>query len=162
MIWLSSAKNRIGKKMDEITAFRRYVEESGGCWYWVGALTSKGRGNFRGRSAPRRAWELFIGQVPRELYVCHHCDNPACVRPDHLFLGTQCDNMQDMVRKGRKKRLAGDSAAHRKLDYSKVKEIRDLHAGGLSRKDLSNLFGVSKSQIARIVRGEHWIDAGRM
>lgn len=80
------------------------VEKSDGCWNWTGKLV-KGYGSFRLKGVSGRAnrvsWFLAHGNLPKELHVLHKCDNPKCVRPDHLFLGTHLDNMRDMVEKNR-------------------------------------------------------------
>lgn len=80
-------------------------EPMSGCHLWIGALDRKGYGSFRseGRTvrAHRLAWEREHGPIPDGLYVCHRCDNPGCVNPDHLFLGTQGRNLRDMARRGR-------------------------------------------------------------
>ena len=97
-------------------SFWSRVDKSGDCWIWTGA-TRDGYGVIRRRLAPdsgahRVAWELTIGPIGPGLNVCHHCDVPLCVRPDHLFLGTQSDNLQDASRKGRLGKFArggGDS-----------------------------------------------------
>lgn len=97
---------RVGRpKMDIRERFMRRVAKSdNGCWIWTAARI-RGYGVFRvaGRNirAPRVSYELFVGPVPRSLSACHHCDNPPCVNPAHLFLGTQKDNMLDMAAKGR-------------------------------------------------------------
>lgn len=76
-----------------------------GCWYWTGALSNKGyaRIAFNGKNslASRLSFRLFNGDIPGKLFVMHTCDNPMCVNPNHLVLGTQDDNMKDMVKKGR-------------------------------------------------------------
>jgi excisionase family DNA binding protein len=91
--------------------FWRYVEKSDGCWQWTGAANPKGYGNIgRGKGlgtakAHRVSWELHFGPIPPGLYVCHACDNPPCVRPDHLFLGTAQDNNNDKIAKGRDRKV---------------------------------------------------------
>lgn len=88
--------------------FWLYVQKSDGCWNWTGGLSSKGYAILKGEGgdgkrlqSSRVSWEIHNGPIPPGLFVCHRCDNPKCVRPDHLFLGTQTDNMQDCIRKGR-------------------------------------------------------------
>lgn len=84
--------------------FMEKVQVSAGddCWAWTGCADSTGRGNFQGRAAPRAAYWFLKGiEPPSDMYVCHTCDNPNCVNPDHLFLGTQKDNILDMISKGR-------------------------------------------------------------
>jgi hypothetical protein len=91
--------------------FSRVIEANDGCWLWTGAkdvgnygrLGCVLRGKHRSLSVHRTIWEMANGPVPEGLFVCHHCDTPACVNLKHLFLGTQYDNMNDMVRKGRHK-----------------------------------------------------------
>ena len=82
--------------------FWRKVQRDDGCWMWTAGRDGDGYGSYRNKRAHRVAWQLTRGPIPDGLVVCHSCDNPACVRPDHLFLGTQQDNIQDMLRKGRR------------------------------------------------------------
>lgn len=85
--------------------FWRHVEKGEGCWLWTGFCTPTGYGKTsverRPAYAHRVSWELRYGPIPRGLYVCHSCDNPSCVRPDHLFVATQRENLRDMSLKGR-------------------------------------------------------------
>ena len=91
--------------MDFSTRFWSKVDKTNTCWVWKAFKNDSGYGLFSIKRhmyrAHRIAWELTNGQIPDGIEVCHHCDNPACVRPDHLFLGTQNDNIQDGINKGR-------------------------------------------------------------
>ena len=71
------------------------------CWLWEGCIDRRGYGRIGRERAHRRMWQSCHGPIPAGMFVCHTCDNPPCVRPDHLFLGTHTDNMRDMVSKGR-------------------------------------------------------------
>jgi hypothetical protein len=99
-----------GKGMDELPSLferlGRFEVSAAGCWEWQGASAGKyGQIHILDRPVPvhRLMYELFVGRVPSHGIVCHRCDNPLCIRPDHLFLGTQQDNLDDMVAKGRSK-----------------------------------------------------------
>ncbi len=87
--------------------FSQHIRKTSGCWFWTGSDNTQGYGIIRRGArrlmAHRVAYELFIGKIPSGMLVCHHCDNPPCVRPDHLFIGTAKDNIRDCVSKGRSK-----------------------------------------------------------
>lgn len=132
--------------------FLEKIDRGPGCWAWRAGKTSLGYGQFRvdGRNlyAHRVAWAHFRGELPEEAVVCHSCDNPACVNPDHLFLGTQADNLADMARKGRQ--------GGARLDQEKADEIRRRHARGETQTALAAEFGVSQATVWRVVEGRSW------
>lgn len=142
---------------ERIKRFWSNVDKSGECWVWTATL-SKGYGRFRndGRydRASRIAWYLTYGRIPDNFIVCHHCDNPSCVNPNHLFLGTHKDNAQDKVRKGRAQ--WGEQATLGKLNREQVFEIRNLYLQGVSQRELARRHGVTSKAIKKILTGEHW------
>lgn len=108
--------------------------------------------------AHRVVWELTFGPIPDGLVVCHRCDNRPCVRPDHLFLGTQADNIDDAIAKRRQAR--GGTHGRRKLDAGQVAEMRELYATGrYTLAELGERYAVTGSTISVNVRGLHWQDA---
>lgn len=132
--------------------------EASECWVWTGCLSSKGYGRIKvcGKTemAHRVSYKLYCGEVSDETNVLHHCDSPPCVNPDHLFLGTQADNIADMISKGRAKLShPGEKAKRSKLTWEQVNEIR---ASSLPLRKLAREFGMSWSAIGMIKRGENW------
>jgi hypothetical protein len=129
-----------------------------GCWEWRGGKGEKGYGQFRapGRSwiAPRAAHELYIGPIPEGMLVRHTCDNPPCVNPDHLVVGTHIDNNNDKVERGRQTK--GAAVNTNKLTESQVLEMRRLRLGGAKSKDLAIKFGVSTATASAICTGRTW------
>jgi hypothetical protein len=126
----------------------------GPCWIWTARCTPYGYGCFDfigGTLAHRFSWLLHNGSLP-SLFVCHHCDNPPCIRPDHLFLGTQGDNTADRDRKGRQKTKRGEHCATAKFTYEQARQIRELYKTVRSQRRLAEMFGVAKYTIHRIVR----------
>ena len=136
--------------------------EGDDCWEWTAYRNKGGYGKIaRGGSknerirAHRLSWILHNGPIPTGAVVCHRCDNPGCVNPYHLFLGTQKDNLQDAQRKGRMAR--GERNHHAKLSRNQVLEIRAQYASGnTSTRALATKYGVSQTSISTIVRREVW------
>lgn len=140
-----------------------YVNTLGpGCWLWVGAINPDGYGTFQVATrqsalAHRVAWELTHGPIPDGAYVLHHCDVPGCVNPGHLFIGSQADNVADMMSKGRHGGSAGAANGRAKLTRSEVAEIRSRYkAGNISQSALARQYRVAQQLVSRIVRGEAW------
>lgn len=141
------------------------AEPEDGCWEWTGSRLPSGYGRFYpawkvGLYAHRVSWEMANGrEIPYGLEVLHACDNPSCVRPDHLSVGTRSDNMQDMLAKGRGGDVGspGERHPHRKLTAGQVREIRARwKAGGIRQQELADEFGVTKTNIGLIVRRVAW------
>ncbi len=143
--------------------FWQKVCKTEGCWLWTGSKSRKGYGRIVRRVHGRRvivpthriSWEIHFGPVPANLGVLHHCDNPACVWPDHLWLGTDADNNRDMVSKGRDRHpRRDDKSSPAKLSGSTVHEIRHAYiSGGHGQRGLARRFGVAQSTIWRAVAG---------
>jgi len=143
-------KERIEKKVLRIP--------EAGCWVWMGATQVRGYGeivsNNRKHLAHRASYEAFVGKIPKGMYVCHACDNVACVNPNHLFLGTQKQNLQDMASKGRSTR--GEKNPMAKLNEDKVSFIKRGIAMGHSDTGLSFAWGVSRQTINDIRHNKLW------
>jgi hypothetical protein len=135
------------------------VDRSGDCWLWQAAKRPAGYGTYYVDRVPmlahRVAWELTYGPIPHRLFVCHSCDVPSCVRPEHLFLGSARANAMDAGRKGRL--VAGERRPVAKLTAASVRAIRERYAsGGVSQQDLATEYGVTQSIVWRVIRGKAW------
>lgn len=132
------------------------------CWPWKRPLTDGGYGQIllfgRRMWAHRASYIIFKGYIEPKMLVCHSCDNRACCNPDHLFLGTPMDNTRDMILKGRDhkscQKLENNNGS--KLDKNKVVEIRRLGENGLTHKVIAQKFGVARTTISSVLRGENW------
>jgi HNH endonuclease len=134
------------------------------CWEWQGSRTTLGYGRMSVRLSPGRwrsmqchrlVWELTYGRIMPGIFVCHHCDNPPCVRPEHLFLGTPGDNHADMRRKHREPQPIGRHNGRAKLTEAEVCAIRQLR-GQATQQQIAIAFGVSQILVSLILRGKIW------
>jgi hypothetical protein len=126
------------------------------CWLWLGCKYER-YGKYSHQTAHRVAYYLYTGHKPTsEEYICHTCDNPMCVNPHHLFLGTQYENMQDMVRKGRNAPTDGENNARHKLSKNDVIEIRRLKSVGVKRRNILKEFPIGTAQYSRIILNKSW------
>jgi hypothetical protein len=183
------AKTRFWSKVSEDGPLPERCPELGPCWLWTAGCSKNGYGQFsigrQGYSTHRMAWIFTNGPVPAGISVLHRCDNPPCVNPGHLFLGTQLDNRRDCVRKGRtatgdrqgsrahpetctygdrnglrlhpERAAMGERNARAILNAGQVLSIRRAYAsGGVTYKALGQQFGVSTSQVALIVQRKKW------
>ena len=150
----------LGRTTEE--RFFSHVEKSDGCWEWTSSRRGKGYGRFqlegRGVSAHRFSYELHFGSIPSGMCVCHHCDNPPCVNPRHLFLGTVGTNNRDREQKGRS--VVPDNRGSRhgmaKLTEDSVRAIRRRFAEGETRKQIAESLGVSRGAVADVVARRRW------
>lgn len=146
------------------TLFWSKVDKRGDdeCWNWMGSKDTKGYGKFHSREngkniypgAHRVAYTLTCGKIPSGMFICHHCDNPLCCNPNHLFLGTRKDNIDDMMRKGRGKWMKGEENPNSKLTEKDVDNIFKFRKLGESTIEISWRFGVSQATISAILSGK--------
>ena len=165
-------------RRDQIAHFWSRVDKSADCWLWTGAK-QRGYGTFtidsKSHVAHRFAYELERGPIPDGLEVCHHCDVRACVRPEHLFVATHAENMQDMAAKGRnpvqrtaehvakmiagltpERRARGVQHGNARLDPAKIQFIRASRAAGRSQQWIADQIGVNQTAVSRVLLGQTW------
>lgn len=138
-----------------------------GCWLWTASCGDKGYGqmgrwklNDRPIGAHVASWILHFGPIPRGMCICHKCDNPPCVNPNHLFLGTRLDNTADMMKKGRHvigKRYKGESHSNHIVTQVQVGYIRRLYeSGARSQQSLADELGIAQTTVSAIIRRQTW------
>jgi hypothetical protein len=148
------------------------IDESG-CWVWTASRTKGGYGTFwldgRRTTAHRASYILHRGAVSEDMHVCHRCDVPACINPDHLFLGTPAENLRDMSVKGRscsgdrarvnrypETRCRGSNSGLARTTEAQVRELRKLYATGSSIAELARQTGLGQSTVRHIVHRDTW------
>lgn len=137
-----------------------------GCWEWNGSKSEKGYGRTivgsrkdRSRktiSTHRLSYILNFGEIPEGMEVCHKCDNPCCVNPDHLFVGTHRDNMDDRERKGRNKPQKGEKNGRAKLTEVDIMAIKEKRKIGVPYYKIAEEYGVHKRTVMDAVSGKNW------
>ena len=159
-------KKKHGSKLNLIIDEKQYIldrieiDKGTGCWEWTGTYFFNGyaraglykrKGRKFSQHANRMSYEIFKGNIPKSMLVCHRCDNPKCVNPEHLFLGTTKDNMRDMVEKGRS--LYGERSINSKLTEKKVLKIRESKK---SKEFLAEKYKVSVWTIRDVLIRRTW------
>ena len=176
MVILSSCKNRkcvnpyhlllgtLSQAVEEnydavINRFWKKVEKSDSCWNWKGSFRkSYGRFQFNKKVYPahRFIWEHLYGELPKDLFVCHSCDNRKCVNPSHLFVGTHEENMSDMSEKGRSPKMPGEKNPAAKLKTENILDIRKRKADGETLEEIANRYKISFQHVSDIVNLKRW------
>ena len=147
----------------------KYIPEpNSGCWLWIGHIDNHGYGliavNKRSVRAHRLSWEIYNGKIPKGdgyhgTCVLHQCDNPACVNPSHLFLGTQSENMRDMVSKNRHQDRRGEKNTNAFLAEDQIiliRQLAKLPKGRFPQRVIAKLFGTSRTHVSQIKTGNKW------
>ncbi len=138
----------------------KYILDAGGCWLWTAAKDYNGYGVIRTKDSRaerthRVSYKLFVGPIPKGIFVCHRCDNPSCVNPEHLFLGSQADNIRDMISKNRQKDSRGIFNGRNKLNEDQVRAIRTDNR--IHRKVAAD-YNIAASTVKNIKKRYIWKD----
>ncbi|HBD93398.1 MAG TPA: HNH endonuclease [Spirochaetia bacterium] len=152
--WIEEARERIREH------FQYEINKNTGCWEWTKS-TSKGYGHLgiRGKfyQAHRLMWIITNGEIKDGLFVCHKCDNRLCINPDHLFLGTNLDNINDAIEKGKwQHQPKGEKNGNAKLTKNQVLNIKHLVSNGIPTKTISEKFNISQRHVQYIAKNKTW------
>lgn len=149
-----------GQMQDYLLA-RVEFEAMTGCWLWARGLATRGYGQARfagaAVSAHRLSWLAFHDEEPGQRFVCHRCDTPACVNPDHLWLGTARENLADMDKKGRRVVVRGENAPWAKISDCQARDIDRQLRDGRRHSDIAADVGCSLATVSRIAKGNAWL-----
>ena len=138
----------------------KYRKDESGCWIWTASCAGRGYGQIklpgqrRQIYAHRLSYLIHKGEDPGKKQICHTCDNPKCVNPDHLFIGTSQDNHDDM--KEKKRHTYGERSATVKLTENQVIQIKGMIALGIRQTKIAEMFKVSQIEVSRIKTGQRW------
>lgn len=149
-------KNYDADMKNKLLAKIKYIND---CWEWQGSLHRQGYGHFPYKRkillAHRVSWNLFNGYIPENIKVCHKCDNPKCINPEHLFLGSQKENVDDMFQKKRKDHQ-GEKHPRAKLTKEKVLEIRQMIEKGISQEIICKKYNITNGHVGSIKHRRTW------
>lgn len=136
------------------------IDDKTGCWIWKRSKNSRGYGQINVHGihwlAHRWSYKRFVGEIRKGLLVCHHCDNPACVNPDHLFIGTEKDNAIDMVSKGRKNSAIGSRLPQTKYNELIIAKARKMWEDGHTQVEISKSLGIAYPSVSSIINKRCW------
>ena len=128
-------------------------EPNSGCWLWCGPVDAWGYGKHKNKGVHRTSYELFCGEIPKDMFILHSCDQPSCVNPVHLRVGTAAENTADSTRRGRRAPQDCDKNNSAKLTWDDVNTIRSDPRSNL---DIAAAYGLSKWHVSRIRRHVYW------
>lgn len=156
-----ATKNHVMRGLSEETRFKMQYKEVGECWEWIGAVEKDGYGVFQGavlgimyHRAHRFSWAFHTqSRIPKGMFICHSCDNPRCVNPAHLWMGTLRENYEDMVRKGRRSTQRGENSHRAKLTEEEAKQIL---LDPRPYAEIAATFRVARSTITSVKNRESW------
>lgn len=155
----------IYKRATATSRFFKFIKNVNGCWEWQGNRLPQGYGLFwyknKGHRANRVAWVLFRGKIPKGMFVCHRCDNPPCVNPEHLWLGSNRENQIDARNKGLLNPPKGENHPHAKLTKRDVWWIRSLAQSGTPPRLIIKKWHISAQTVCDIKANRTWKDLKR-
>lgn len=156
------------EKLDRLKiSYEKNVIRTEGCWDWKGPINKGGytimtcRKQNGAETGHRASWLIHKGEIPKFKHICHSCDNRRCTNPDHLWIGTNKQNNDDKIKKGREAKNTpphkiGSENGASKLKEDQVKEIKELLKKGLTMVEIGRQYNVSKTTILRIKNKTHW------
>lgn len=148
------------KSLKEKFEERVFYASPCGCHYWTGWVSTHGYGSLQDNNthvyAHRLSYQLYVGEIPKGLFVCHSCDNRLCVNPNHLWLGTHEDNQRDKISKGRNK-IPIEIMWDRRFSDVEATVIKEAHDNGFTSKSIREYFKAPKSTVSNIIFGRTYL-----